>query len=70
MVMQVIAVNELFAMDSMSASVFSKNGRAEDLGLSERENGHSACKYAPSLFHVFLTHLPLGRLSVQRPRLL
>ena len=61
-------MNELFTMGAMSASVFSKNGRAEARGRSARENGHSACKYAPSLFQVFLIHLPRGRSSTPTAR--
>ena len=68
MFMEIIAVNELFTIGAISASVLSKNGRAEPRGLSERETGHSACKYAPSLFHVFLIHLPLGRSSTPTAR--
>src|SRR6266545_668620 len=68
MFMEIIAVNELFTIGAMSARVFSRNGRAEARGLSARENGHSACKYAPSLFHVFLIHLPLGRSSTPTTR--
>src|ERR1017187_2718520 len=42
-----------------SASVFSRNGRGENLGLC-RANGQSACKYNPNFCRVFLIHFAFG----------